>query len=1443
MHHRCTIDFSVGFLLDKKCHLPFRRTMKSTITLNPQPRSVALGDLNNDQNVDIVVANSGNNTIGIFFSKTDGTFQDQQLYSTGLESRPYSVVVNHFNNDTYLDIAVANYGINNIKIFFGNADKSFIKEQTFSLGSSRPYCITTADFNKDNRMDIATANYGTDNIGILLGGDNGHFQDPLTFSTAYDSRPCSLAVDDLNNDGQLDIVVANCGTNNIGIFFGYGNGTFRNQETYTTLPKSNPSSVTIADFNNDNQLDIAVANNGTGKILIFLGYGNGSFQAQTSYSTGLDSHPQFIAVGKLDEDNILDLIVVDSENDWIHILLGYGNGSFAKITTYDAISDSSPLCTAVSDFNQDNRSDIVVVAKYGTYNVFVLIDYFIRPSARQVTYPDKTTGVVNRVTVGDLNNDQILDIIYAGPYSLSTLIGSGSGTFDEGVTYRTINNSRLSCMRVIDVNNDNQTDIVVANTDADSIGVFLGYGNGTFTTTNAYSTGENSKPYWIAVGDFNHDNIFDIVSANYGSNTIGVLLGNGDGAFLLVTIYPIDVGFHPLSVAVGELNNDKYLDIVVVNEDNYVVVFLGFENGTFKKWRSYFIDIGYILTSVALADFNNDHHQDIVVTNYLNSSISIFFGYGDGTFTSLTNYSIGFGGQPQYVIVADFNSDNISDLAISNTGAGEIVIFHGYSNGSFTLEKTYSTGFGSSPTNIIAADLNDDKQLEIVVALLGIGAIGILTEYDAAEFVNQRRYYTGSAPQPYSVATATFNNDNQSHIVVANSGTGNLNILRSLDNGVYATEIIYSIGSDTSPQYVVTCDINRDDYMDIVCVNSKDNSISVILAYGNGSFAEQLVYSTQDYSHPYSVVCSDLNNDTWLDLIITNEGSDGFGIFMGFDYTSFPSRVFYSSMDNLGPADIVVSDFNNDSFADIVAVFYESHTLGILLGYSNGRFSTIKSYSTGHESGPWKLAVGDFDSDHRLDIVVANYDSSSVGVLLGYGNGSFASVMTYSTGDMSRANDVAIGDLDGDGHLDIVVANYGIDNVGVLLGYGNGTFATIQTYSTGVRSRPISVTVADLNQDNQLDIIVANYDANNIGVLLGLGNGTFENQNTFPIDHYSSPYWIITGDFNNDNQLDIATALGNEYVGVLFGYKNGNFSKTAIYSVGFGSLPSCVDIADFNNDNISDIVVTHFGTGRIVVLFGMGDERFLLGGLYSTGSGSGPYAVAVYDFNNDGRLDLAVANYQSNNIALLLGHDSEPFGSIILYGSRDISRPHSVAIGDFNTDGRLDVVLANYGSDNVCILFGSGDGDFNSIKIIANKTGSRPYFVVATDINNDQYMDIIVSYSESDQIAILLGSDTGTFPNQMTYSTGYRSRPYTIAIADLDKDNKLDIIVANSGTSNILIFYGYDNGTFQNETTYSLGYEYHPYSIAVTDLNGDGWLDIAVACYNTDHIEIFMQKC
>ena len=251
------------YYLVPKCDVHFKSTASNPIEYNYGPRSVAIGDFNNDTWLDMVVANTVVNNIAVYLSNRNDTFSDPIKYATGLYSSPCMVAVGHVNNDSHLDIVVANFGTNNVGIFLGFNNGSFASQIEVSTAASRPFALCLADFDGDTILDIATANYGRHSITIFYGYGNGSFFNSITYWTGYDSHSFSLIAGDFDNDNHLDVAIANYGTDNIGILFGNDNRSFIDQVIFSTGLGSHPSSLAVGYFNNDNFLDIAVALSGT----------------------------------------------------------------------------------------------------------------------------------------------------------------------------------------------------------------------------------------------------------------------------------------------------------------------------------------------------------------------------------------------------------------------------------------------------------------------------------------------------------------------------------------------------------------------------------------------------------------------------------------------------------------------------------------------------------------------------------------------------------------------------------------------------------------------------------------------------------------------------------------------------------------------------------------------------------------------------------------------------------------------------------------------------------------------------------------------------------------------------------------------------------------------------------------------------------------------------
>ena len=351
--------------------------------------------------------------------------------------------------------------------------------------------------------------------------------------------------------------------------------------------------------------------------------------------------------------------------------------------------------------------------------------------------------------------------------------------------------------------------------------------------------------------------------------------------------------------------------------------------------------------------------------------------------------------------------------------------------------------------------------------------------------------------------------------------------------------------------------------------------------------------------------------------------------------STFLNQTTYSTGSNSVPQSVAVVDVNSDNKPDIVVANYGSNNVGVLLNTGNGKFGSQITYSTGSGSSPWSVAVVDVNSDNKPDIVVANSDSNNVGVFLNTGTGTFGSQITYSTG--SYPESVAVVDVNSDNKPDIVVANYGSNNVGVLLNTGNGKFGSQTTYSTGSNSGPKSVAVVDVNSDNKPDIVVGNEDSNNVGVFLNTGTGTFGSRTTYSTGSGSESVSVAVVDVNSDNKPDIVVANdGSSNVGVLLNTGTGTFGSQTIYATGSNSYPWSVAVVDVNSDNKPDIVVANDVTNNVGIFLNTGNGTFHSQTTYSTGSGSVPVSVAIVDVNSDNKPDIVVVNQGLNNIGVLL---------------------------------------------------------------------------------------------------------------------------------------------------------------------------------------------------------------
>ncbi len=692
--------------------------------------------------------------------------------------------------------------------------------------------------------------------------------------------------------------------------------------------------------------------------------------------------------------------------------------------------------------------------------------------------------------------------------------------------------------------------------------------------------------------------------------------------------------------------------------------------------------------------------------------------------------------------------------------------------------------------------------------------VEILERRALPSFLGAASYAVGS--QPTSVALRDFNGDGVPDLAVANSNSGNVGVgvLLGRGDGSFAPSQTYAVAS---PITVAVGDFNGDGLPDLAVTGG--SGVSIFLGRGDGTFAKPQTYAT---GPSFAEVVGDFNGDGIPDLAVS-AGNDGstVSILLGRGDGTFALSGDYAAGTN--SISLAVGDLNGDGILDLAVAHNTTNgTVGVFLGRGDGTFAPAQTYAVGRYA--WSVAVGDFNGDGVADLVTANADGSfgdggDVSVLLGRGDGTFTPARTYGSG--SKPLSVAVGDFNGDGIADLAVANYDSsadsNSVSVLLGCGDGTFAPARGYIAG--ESPVAVVAGDLNGDGVLDLTIADFGRDSVNVLLGQSDGTFVGAQSYAVGLDQSYLRLATavGDFNGDGIADLAIA-GAGGVSILLGQSDGTFGTPQVYAV---DSPSSVAVGDFNGDGAPDLVVANFGAGAVSILLGRGDGTFGAPRTYVAGTAAN--SVAVGDFNGDGVPDLAVADGGiSGAVDILLGRGDGTFAAPqTIAAGYD---PTSVTVRDFNGDGFADLAVVNPGVA-VRIFLGRGDGSFAPPQTYA--AGLYPQSLAVGDFNGDGVPDLAVvntsTFDPSGTIGILMGRGDGTFAAPQTYAANY---PSSLAVGDFNGDGISDLAVPNYAADTVSVLLGRGDGTLAPPQNYVAGI--NPIAVAVGDFNGDGASDLAV---------------
>jgi hypothetical protein len=754
--------------------------------------------------------------------------------------------------------------------------------------------------------------------------------------------------------------------------------------------------------------------------------------------------------------------------------------------------------------------------------------------------------------------------------------------------------------------------------------------------------------------------------------------------------------------------------------------------------------------------------------------------------------------------------------------------------------------------------------------------------FDANSILDEPPLYSSGGFFAQGTALADVNGDGKPDLIVAHwcrrpkSGChpGAVAVMLGNGDGTYQRARVFNSGGYNAVA-VAAADVNGDGKLDILLANfykSSDfsgGSLGVLLGNGDGTFQRAMTYPLNG-RYPVSIVVADLNDDGNSDVAIANQcltgdanvcsggATGGVDVILGNGDGSFQPPQSYSS-GGIWATSLRVLDINKDSIPDVIVSSTCSGTLsncgsgviGVLLGNGDGTLQSAFTFNSGGLS-PDSFALADLNGDRNLDLVASNSCSigdctvPALGVLLGHGDGTFGAPAILE----SLGGEVALADMNGDGTPDLLLSN---GELLVMPGKGDGTFAPSRNYSLGDAGG--TIVVSDVNGDGHSDVVSVSscltaYVCNTGGVktLLGNGDGTLAAPRNLGLPPNAYLQTIATADINGDGKLDLvvsATIIGQgTSLQVLTGKGDGTFRSAASNDLGSFSVSSSA-IADVNGDGLLDILVA--GGGSVGVLLANGNGTFQSLTTYDSG-GVNASSIAVADLNRDGKLDLIVANGCSSDpycgldsstgtVGVLLGNGDGTFQAVVTYSSGGLYA-NSLAVADINRDGKLDVVVLNQcvpatscrsGDGVVGVLLGNGDGTLQAAQTFDSAGFSSASLAVA-DINRDGKLDLAVvnSCTSSDQcsdvttargvLAIFLGNGDGTFSAPIAIQAlSWMGGP--IAIADLNGDGKLDLAVGNGA----LLFVGKGNGAFRLPVDLGANGP-----IAVGDFNRDGKPDLAV---------------
>ncbi|MCP5149178.1 MAG: VCBS repeat-containing protein [Chromatiales bacterium] len=1069
--------------------------------------------------------------------------------------------------------------------------------------------VAIGDVDGDGDLDVVVGNHGAASQLYLNNGTTAPFVGVTGIDIAADSTATrALALGDLDGDGDVDLVTGNDGQPNR-LYLNDGTATaFAGVTGIAVTGDSHATrAIALADMDADGDLDLIVANAGQPNRLYLNHGGAAPFDGVTGSDISADAHASTaLAVGDLDQDGALDL-VVGNDGQAIRLYLGNaGADPFAGVSGTDVSSDTGAARAVVlGDVDGDGDLDLVVGNDGQPVRLYLSVgggDPFAGVVGSDVSADTRATRGLALV---DVDGDGDLDLLASGDMVTTRLYrNAGNGDPFGGVAGIdvTVDARPTQAIAAGDLDGDGDLDLVTASSGA--LGqIHLDAGTavpfaGVAASDIASDTGDVRA---VAVGDVDGDGDLDLVAGRFGA-TNRLYLNNGTSApFAGVAGADVTADTDQTqAVALGDVDGDGHLDLVVGNLGQPNRLYLN--NGTATPFAAVAgVDItadAHATLAVALGDLDGDGDLDLVVGN-LGQPNRLYLNAGSATpFAAVTGTDIGTDSDAtQAIAVADVDGDGDLDVVAGNDGApnrwyandGSATPFAGVGGADVTTDAQATLA-------IVLGDVDGDGHLDLVAGNAGQPSRLYLGNGTATPFVGVAGIDVGTGTDiTLSLAMADVDADGDLDLAVGNLGQPNRLYLN--DGGGFASVSALDVGAETdSTRTIVLADLDHDGDVDLV----SGNDGTPHRLYANARAPSPLAALTgaalgAGADDTLAVAVGDVDGDGDLDIVVGNSGQpnrlylnrggrEPFAGVAGVDITA----------DAHPTAAVALADLDGDGDLDLVVGNDGARNRLYLNNGSADPFAGVTGTDVGSVTfATLSIAVGDVDGDGDLDLVAGNYGARNRLYLNNGGTAPFAGVAGVDiTTDALLTSAVALADLDGDGHLDLVAAHI-LAPPRVYLSNGTASpFAGVVGDDVSTDTPlTLALAVGDVDGDGHLDLVLGNAGANRL-YLNGGGPDPFASVVGTDVDSDATvTFALALADLDADGDLDVATgnfAFAGGTETNRFYPNNGTatpFAGVAGVDITSDSrFTSALAVGDLDRDGLVDLVVGNNGDGNQIHL-------------------------------------------------------------------------------------------------------------------------------------------------------------------------------------------------------------------------------------------------------------------